>query len=461
MRRLTFITLTLLLIVSCKKEINSKNNFSGYIENVKTALKDSLSASDYATLDFSKPVLSKVDSVQLYLLRIPLKGKNIKNDFVLVKTNAGGKVERGKIIHLDGAEKQGRVDGDITISSLNRSTQLNSTINNGYISALHPQTNLRTSSLEPAYSSATTLPEVIVYCYLDSYGGLSFSDWYLLESFFYDYGGGGSYEGSYSEDYYGPLDGSGGGGSLGGGGYSGDGSTGGSILLDPVIEIEEEYIYTLPGIDLNKIFKCFDGVPSAGAYYTIKLCSDIPSNNNPGGSANFSAASGGHTFLTITKTNGSSGVTQSFGFYPSSTPSAWDPFAPVTSEIKDNGLQEINAGIEMDITENQFNAIKQNAITWTSKNYQLADYNCSNYAIDIFNSVRTIPLIIPGYQIILPGSTNPWAPGSQVTVTIDKSPQMLFLKLQEMKNRNDPEAANIRIDLSHNYKAPVSKGECN
>src|SRR5260221_14235285 len=106
MRHLTLITLALLLIVSCKKEISNKNNFSGYIENVKAALKDSLSTNDYSTLDFSKPVLSKVDSVQLYLLRIPIKGKNIKNDFVLVKTNADGKIERGKIIHLGGTEKR-------------------------------------------------------------------------------------------------------------------------------------------------------------------------------------------------------------------------------------------------------------------------------------------------------------------------------------------------------------------
>src|SRR5216117_2674496 len=103
MRHLTFIILTLILIASCKKEINNnKHDFSGYVENVKAALKDSLSANDYASLDFNRAALSKVDSAQLFLLRIPLKGKEIKNDFVIVKTKADGKIERGKIIHMAG-----------------------------------------------------------------------------------------------------------------------------------------------------------------------------------------------------------------------------------------------------------------------------------------------------------------------------------------------------------------------
>jgi len=464
MRHLTLITLTLLLIASCKKEINNnKPDLSGYVQNVKAALKDSLTSNDYAALDFNRAVLSKVDSVQLYLLRIPLKGKEIKNDFVIVKTKVDGKVERGKIVHMEGADTAfGNIGiksfyGSITISSLKRDIQMQSAINNGYILAFHPQMNLRTTleaPVYPVYPGATVLPEVIVYSYINTSSGISGSDWWLLQSLFYDYSFGGGTSG-----YYSSLDGTSGGGGGGGGGGYGDGY-GGSGNGD-MEEIEAEYIYNLPGVDLSKMFKCFDNVPSIGATYSIRLCSDIPSNSNPNASANFSAASGGHTFLTITKTNGSTSVTQSFGFYPSSQPSWIDPFSPVTSTLKDNGAQEINASLEMNLTETQFNTVKQNAISWSTRNYELTDYNCSNYAVDIFNSVRTTPIIIPGYQIVLPGNTNPWAPNNPVTVTINKSPQMLFSKLQEMKNNNDPESSKIVIDQSHNYTAPISKGECN
>ena len=471
MRHLTFITLTLLLIVSCKKEINNnKPDLSGYVQNVKAALKDSLTSNDYAALDFNRAVLSKVDSVQLYLLRIPLKGKEIKNDFVIVKTNYDGKVERGKIVNMEGADTAfGNIGiksfyGSITISSLKRDLQIQSAINNGYILAFHPQMNLRTTteaSVYPVYPGMIVLPEVIVYSYINTSSGISFSDWYLLQSLFYDSGfGSGGMSG-----YYSSLDGTGGGGGGYGGGYGGsrDGSMDYDVpvIVDDMVKIEAEYIYNLPGVDLSKMFKCFDNVPSIGSTYSIRLCSDIPSNSNPNASANFSAASGGHTFLIITKTNGGTSVTQSFGFYPSSQPSWIDPFSPVTSTLKDNGAQEINASLEMNLTETQFNTVKQNAISWSTRNYELTDYNCSNYAVDIFNSVRTTPIIIPGYQIVLPGNTNPWAPNNPITVTINKSPQMLFSKLQEMKNNNDPESSKIVIDQSHNYTAPISKGECN
>ena len=145
-------------------------------------------------------------------------------------------------------------------------------------------------------------------------------------------------------------------------------------------------------------------------------------------------------------------------------PSFLDPFGSIASTLKDNGVQEINASIEMNIDENQFNKVKQNAIAFSSRKYELADYNCTDYALDIFNSVRTNPIKVPPYKVILPGSTgamtfNPAA--DPLAVFIEKSPQMLFSTLRQMKNSYHAEATRILIDQSHNYRSPVSKGECN
>ena len=461
MKRLFYLTLILSVIISCKKEIGNEKNRFAYINKIQNDLKDSLSDNDFASLNFKKAVLSKIDTVELYLLRVPFKEKDLKNDFVLLKTTADGRIEKGKIIHLEGGIHDRKWGGDVTISSLDRKNSLHSSIENGYIAALHQRSNLRTSMEAPIYEDPyVELPEVIVVATYQSSGGSSYSDWVYLQSFLYDSGGGGG-----SSGYYGSADGTGGGYYYGGGGYDYSGSGGSytydGVSQDPLIEIEAEYIYSIPTVDISKMFKCFDNVPSSGASYSIKLCSDLPSNSNPNASANFSAASGGHSFLTVTKSGGGYSVTQSFGFYPASSPSWYDPFSPVASSIKDNGAQEINASIAMGINESQFNTVRQNAIAWSQKNYQLGDYNCSDYAIDIFNSVRTTPLTIPSFRIILPGNTNPWVPTDPNYVTINKSPQMLFLTLQEMKENNSAEAPNIVIDQTHNSHAPISKGECN
>ncbi|MGN6402600.1 MAG: hypothetical protein ACTHMD_19230, partial [Flavisolibacter sp.] len=337
MKQVFYLTIVLFFVVSCKKEIGSIDDAGTYIENVKTSLRDNLSSSDYNDLDFAKAVLSKADSVQLYFLRIPFNRKKLENDFVLLQISKVGKVQRGKIIHLEGGQRRQDQNitwnGSVIISSLSRKEVLSSAVTDGYIEAFHKATaNTRLNSM----MAPDVLPEIVVVAYTS--GGVSYADWVWLQSFFYqsmDYGSG-SGGGDYGS-YYGSLDGSYGGG---GGTYSGSTDPTYGVQTESMLEFEPEYVYSLTGIDLTKIFKCFDNVPSVGAVYSVKLCTDIPSNNNPGASSNSTGVSAGHTFLIVSKKNGTTVVTQSFGFYPQSSPSWYDPFGSVTSTVKDNGSQE-------------------------------------------------------------------------------------------------------------------------
>ena len=52
----------------------------GFLWSLKISLKDNLSATDYINLDFSRALLNKVDSVWLYVMRIPFK----KSLFVVI-----------------------------------------------------------------------------------------------------------------------------------------------------------------------------------------------------------------------------------------------------------------------------------------------------------------------------------------------------------------------------------------
>ena len=114
-------TIIALSMLSCQKEMDSGSRSSGYFHKITSVLKDSLSAADYASLEFNRVVASSIDSLEIRLLRIPISGRNLRNDFVLVKTNADASSIKGKIIHLSDNENAGGADagsftGSIIIS---------------------------------------------------------------------------------------------------------------------------------------------------------------------------------------------------------------------------------------------------------------------------------------------------------------------------------------------------------
>lgn len=435
--------IVLLLIESCRKHSTDFKKEDFFTQQVMAAVKDSMQPADYSALDFSKAIKTRTDAS--IIMRVPFKGKAIRNDFLLLRTDDPISSIEGRLIHIEGViNTHHQYNGLISISSLQNKTILQSDIKNGFVTGFDkPGVLTREESMEDPY---VEMPGVIIVSNYSS-SGISYAEWYSLTSFL---------DGGYSQGYYSIADPA---SSSYGGGGGGGGSTGGGTS-EQLLQLEPEYIYGLAGVDISKYFECFYNIPSDGAAYSIKLCTDVPSNNSPGSSANFSAVSAGHTFLTITKENDGQKVVQSFGFYPGTELSLWDPFKTVPSEMKDNGAQEINASIEMSITSQQFEVVKYMAIALANHQYELADYNCSDYAVDVFNSVRENPLKIPLYKIFLPGNSNPWSPTEPNDVIINRSPQMLFQTMQRMKDSNGSEAANIRIDLSHNYRAPISNGEC-
>lgn len=219
--------------------------------------------------------------------------------------------------------------------------------------------------------------------------------------------------------------------------------------------VEEELTTTEDGLDLKKAFNCFNTIPSSGAKYKIKLCVDVPNNKNPLLLPPDTGSRTGHTFIVMTKSNGSTSITQVFGFYSVKHPGYLFPFRSLPSIIKNNQLREINASIEMSLTENQFDNLRKKALEFAKMKYAALDYNCTNFALDLFNSARTSPIIIDSYVAILTRDID------IDPITIEKTPQMLFKKLKQMKDSKNIEASNINIDQTEKTIAPLSHGECN
>lgn len=449
MKHILFISLFTLFVVSCQKDLQPGE--SDYLETAKKALKDSLSATDFAALDFSKAARSRVDSIEFYALRVPFKGKVPQEDFVFVKTNAKGQIGRGKIVHLQGnvseegsgIVKRKRWDGNVTLTSLDRKTVFASPIVNGYITAYHQQISYRTASQEP---QGEMMPEVIITYVKTADYGYSWSSWFYLQSFFANGEGGGGGSG-----YYGSFSGGGGGDPWSGGGGSGGGggsSTGGGNSNDPVVLIDKEAQDVNPAIDIQQYIKCFGSISDAGSTCYIEISTDIPVDNNPNSFFNVSTMSPGHTFITISKSNGTQHVTQNIGFYPKSGYKSMT-YAPTAGKLVDNAKHEFNASLFMSLTPAQLSTILLRMQQLSNLNYDVDQYNCTDWALDIFNSVRIPKLEIPLYGI----PDSPMTQGS-------RTPQGLYNKLQQMVNNNDPEKKNITIGIIKGY-AGGSTGPCN
>lgn len=236
-----------------------------------------------------------------------------------------------------------------------------------------------------------------------------------------------------------------------------DGPAGASLVLAQSAQVGER-----KGIDLRRFFKSFDRVPDPGASYAVQLCTDVPVNHDPTALVGFMGIeNAGHTFLVLSKSNGASLVTQSFGFYAARLPSPWHPTRPVPSMIKDNSLHEINAAITCCLTGAQFSLLKEKALQDAGNDYHLVRFNCSDYALGVYNSVQENPIILPPYTVTFPGKLKVSSKAAALGLaTIGSTPQSLYSTLFSMKNAGGPVAGNILIDLSEDRLAPFSKGEC-
>lgn len=98
MKNTVYAILLALLFFSCKKqEINTTPN---YLEQVQSSLRDRLPLETYSTLDFSRSSASGIDSLHINILRIPLTGRSIATDFLVVRTNETGHIMAGCFINI-------------------------------------------------------------------------------------------------------------------------------------------------------------------------------------------------------------------------------------------------------------------------------------------------------------------------------------------------------------------------
>ncbi len=429
---------------SCSKQEALKQNISAadssalqinYVAKIKNSLKDSLTANDFSSVDFSKVFKSKDVRSKNYFLRLTLKGKKISNDFILLKTDNIGNILKAKIVHVRQNENV-KTSAGITIvaSSLNRkqisylknkaSKSQTTNVNNN--SNVVSGSNVSSLKAEEEPVGEQTLPDVVVTGYI--YDDPSIYYWYCFDDILgMSSGGGGTYTYGGSE-------------TSGGGGYGG-------IYNDNTIDIEYEATDN-PAIDIAKFIKCFSTLSSTGAQFKVTIYSDIPVNSDPNELFDWSTGSPGHSFLQLTKTSGATTIQQYIGFYPET---GWKSLAnnPVTSKVVDNGGHEYNASLTITVDATHFqNALNKMQSESTVK-YDIDDFNCTDFALTVFNSAASTPLSIPRMHI--PNGT---------FGNTSNTPQGLYKELTSLQSSGGYPGGQISIP-NNAPKAGSSHGACN
>jgi len=406
---------------SCKKEaltntVEVPKPVIGFVEQARTFLKANYTSTSLSNLSIDASTLYKLDSGRT-VIRVPLKIDGV-NNFILLSVDSIKGVNRSVVLNIDknsNTAKGEKFSGKITIKDLNGKVKEIREIVNGF--RIKKNVTGRIASYE--------LPEVIVIAYVYNYDS-GYADWFNLLSFFdsNNFGSSNWYEfnGAYT-DY--------------GGGSS-------SYVADPnTLEVNFDLL-SGPAIDLAKYFNCFNQIEDIGATFTIQILAQLPVNNDP--SIIIENLATGHTFLSVTKSNGGNSITQDFGFYPANGPKSLTLF-PVASKIEDNQFTKYNAALTaFNITYDQFSTFMQTAISLASHSYDLNNYNCTNYAVDCFNSIRG-----PNNKLTIPDFI-------YNGINYNTTPNKLYELLKTKKNNGDPEAPNIDLGT---YNSTLSHGPCN
>ncbi|MBK6623962.1 MAG: hypothetical protein IPG30_03260 [Chitinophagaceae bacterium] len=224
------------------------------------------------------------------------------------------------------------------------------------------------------------------------------------------------------------------------------------VISDPNAPTYPDISENDPPVSLQSLFNCFSQVPDAGATYSVKLCVDLPVNGVWNAPFNLTGKSPGHTFLTLTKTNGTQTISQTVGFYPIGT--GGTPFNPdANGAFKNNGFpaHEYNAAINITgLSSTAFTIVKNNLLQHEHDTYNIFYNNCTTLALNAFNLLIT-PQISCDIFVV-----NAGVPPTQNNLYFMHSPQKLYKAIETFASNSNQ----ITKEFSVISNAPSNSQTC-
>jgi len=232
--------------------------------------------------------------------------------------------------------------------------------------------------------------------------------------------------------------GGGGGGYTGSTGDAGGGGGGTGSSSSPASEPSNLPDENKDAVNPKALMKCFGNITDPNAKMTVTVYVEEPW---PGTSFDIGPNSVGHVAIGLTKSSGSTSITQTVGFYPNATGYA-KLNAP--SKIVDNGGDlNYNVSISYTVTASQFSQIT-NYVANPPATYDLNTFNCTNF---VSSACQAGGITIPDAMGVV-GLNG-------ATMSLDKAmtPAHLGGSIEDMKGQSN-------VNTTGGY-TPNSSGPCN
>jgi hypothetical protein len=158
-------------------------------------------------------------------------------------------------------------------------------------------------------------------------------------------------------------------------------------------------------IDIRKHLAVFDTMDNNNATYIVEILVDIPDTADTGKLIKWDDGYPGHSFIRLTKSTRDTSVQRSLGFYPAGGSKTLFMNGSVKSKLLDDCDHAFDAKLFEEISAKEF----ANTIHWLITNsnglyYDINDFNCTDFAVFVFNLARTGAKIKLEKQKILHGA---------------------------------------------------------
>lgn len=420
--------LSLIIYSSCNKKFDTNLNQTNLINSkLISSLKDSISIGDYKKLDLNR-CISYTLNVNQTIYQI---GTVDSSKFIIFVTDRSEKIITGKFIkftkNLDTINSKNIYNGSVIIQSLNGNEIVNSDIKNNFIINTHVYSRITSNDLNSKIKSFSvcnncTLPDVIVTStpnnstYTVYFNLLNLVDIGLNNQFIpvnpeYGYGGGNN------------------------------------LALADITTINVDIPENKIPVNPKSMVDCFGTISNIGAKYSISIASNIPVDGRPEQVIN--GFNGGHVFLTLTKSNSlGQNISQVIGFYPVNSILSGTTIN-VPSMIVNDENHKFNAIFTLNnISSTNFQSAMNTVLDLSNNNYNLLDFNCTDFALGVFNSAGGNLKINP---FTMPVFNNNIFIGN---FKIANTPSSLYYKISSLQNSNNN---NAQIGISN---AGSSHGPC-